>query len=455
LPPRRIDRTLQPFRDFFDTEAAGGILLITATAVALAWANSPWSAHYDDLWHSTLTVRLGGYGLSKDLSHWINDGLMAIFFFVVGLEIKREVMVGELASVRRAALPIAAAVGGAIVPALIYLGLNSGSDGARGWGVPMATDIAFVLGILALLGDRVPLGLKVFLTALAIVDDIIAVLVVALFYTEAIDWTWLLAGVGVLVLLGCANRLGISRPLVYGLLGIGLWLAFIQSGVHATIAGVLLALTIPARTRIDTHAFLASAQQALDVFHRADPRPAGILTDHEQQSALQQLETATEHIQSPMQRLEHGLHPWVAYGIMPLFALANAGVPLDSGLVEAVTSSPGLGIILGLVVGKQLGIAAATFAMVRSGLADLPDGVSWRYLYGASCLAGIGFTMSLFIADLAFLDPELLTQAKVGILAASLLAAGIGAAVLAPGRHATPAPELPRAPDEPQRRAPA
>jgi NhaA family Na+:H+ antiporter len=452
--PRRIERTLQPFRDFFHTEAAGGILLIAATAVALAWANSPWSERYDDLWHTTLAVRVGGHGLSKDLAHWINDGLMAIFFFVVGLEIKREVIVGELASVRRAALPIAAAAGGALVPALLYLALNAGSDASRGWGVPMATDIAFVLGILALLGDRVPLGLKVFLTALAIVDDIIAVLVVALFYTEAIVWSWLLGGAGVLALLLAANRLGVSRPLVYGLLGIGLWLAFIQSGVHATIAGVLLALTIPARTRIDTHEFLDSAQRALDLFRRSDPRAPSILTNHEQQSALQELESATEHIQSPMQRLEHVLHPWVAFAIMPLFALANAGVPLDSGVGDALSGSLGLGIIVGLVVGKQLGITVATLLMVRAGLADLPDGVTWRYVYGASCLAGIGFTMSLFIAGLAFVDLDRLTEAKVAILAASILSAAIGAAVLAPGRHPAPALEQ-HADEEPSRRAPA
>ena len=431
-PPPRIDVLLRPFRNFLHTAAAGGIVLMAATVVALIWANSPWSESYVELWRATLTVDLAGYRLSKDLSHWINDGLMAIFFFVVGLEIKREILVGELASLRQAALPIAAALGGAIVPAAVYVALNVGSDDIRGWGVPMATDIAFVLGIVALLGSRVPLGLKVFLTALAIVDDLIAVLVIALFYTAEIAWSYLLGGLGAFVLLIIANRIGISRPLVYALIGLVMWVAFVKSGVHATIAGVLLAMTIPARTRINPDAFFVTGQDALETL-RPDRTPRTFLSTKEHQSALQALETATEQIQSPMQRLEHALHPWVAFLIVPLFALANAGVAFGDDVADVATSSVSLGIILGLIVGKQVGITLATLLVVRSGLATLPAGVGMRHIYGASCLAGIGFTMSLFIADLAFLEESQLAAAKIGILGASVIAGVVGSLVLIRG----------------------
>jgi len=440
-PANPIGRAFSPFREFTQTEVSGGILLFLATIIALAWANSPWGDTYTNLWQSTLSFRVGEYGLTKDLSHWINDGLMVIFFFVVGLEIKREVMVGELASRRQAALPIAAALGGAIVPALIYLALNVSGGTPRGWGVPMATDIAFVLGIMALLGDRIPLGLRVFVTALAIVDDLIAVFVIALVYTDAVELWYLVAAAGVLALLIVVNWLDVTRPIIYAVLGVLLWFVFVKSGVHATIAGVLLALTIPARTRIDTRQFLTIGQRALADFRHAAVLDDHILTNQAHQTALQELETAAEQIQSPMQRFEHALHPWVAFLIVPLFALANAGVVFDGDIVEVVTSLESLGIILGLVIGKQLGITLATFLLLRFGLADLPEGVTWRYLYGASCLAGIGFTMSLFVADLAFADPALQTGAKVGILVGSIVAALLGAAVLSPGRHPAPGRE--------------
>jgi NhaA family Na+:H+ antiporter len=419
-----------PFRNFAQTEASGGILLFLATLVALVWANSAWSNQYFDLWHTTMTVQIGDYGLSKTLNHWINDGLMAIFFFVVGLEIKREMLVGELASPRNALLPIAAAVGGATVPALIYLTLNAGGDNMRGWGVPMATDIAFALGVLAILGSRVPSGLKVFLAALAIVDDLLAVLVIAVFYTSNVEWNYLLAGLLVFVGLIVLNIMGIMRPLVYALLGVVLWLMFVKSGVHATIAGVLLALSIPARTRIDTNEFLGRARALLRDFERADVPGRSILTNPEHQAALQDLETATEQVQSPIQRLEHLLHPWVAFVIVPIFALANAGIRLDKGSGEALTGSIGLGIILGLILGKQIGITTVTALLVSRGWTTLPDGVTMRHIYGVSWLAGIGFTMSLFIADLAFLDDHRLAAAKAGILAASVIAGGVGYCLL-------------------------
>jgi Na+:H+ antiporter, NhaA family len=427
--PRAV-RVLTPFREFIHTEVSGGIFLFIAAVTALLWANSPWGEHYFDLWHAYVTLDLGVHAISMSLGHWINDGLMVIFFFVVGLEIKREFLVGELSSVRQAALPIAAAAGGAIIPALIYVGLNVGTVGVRGWGVPMATDIAFALGVLALLGSRVPTGLKIFLTALAIADDIIAVLVIAVFYTADLSITALAAAGGVILLLILANRLGVRRPLVYGVLGIVLWFAFIESGVHATVAGVLLAMTIPARTRIDTDEFLLKTRESLEAFEASSTQGSSILTNREHQSALHDLESATEAVQSPMQRLEHMLHPWVAFVIVPVFALANAGVSLGDNIGSAVTDRIGIGIIVGLIVGKQIGIMLLTFFMVRSGYTTLPLGVSWKHVYGVSCLAGIGFTMSLFVADLAFIDAGSLNTAKVGILTASLIAGIIGWSLL-------------------------
>jgi NhaA family Na+:H+ antiporter len=415
-----------PFRNFAHTQASGGILLFLATVVALVWANSMWSDQYFSFWHTTLTLQVGEFGLSKTLSHWINDGLMTIFFFVVGLEIKREMLVGELASLRNAALPIAAAVGGATVPALIFVALNAGESSVRGWGVPMATDIAFALGVLAILGSRVPTGLKVFLAALAIVDDLIAVLVIAVFYATDINWNYLLAGLLVFILLVSLNLMRVLRPLAYALLGVVLWLMFVKSGVHATIAGVLLALSIPARTRIDAGEFLSRSRAILNDFERADRPGSSTLTNLEHQAALQDLETTTEQVQSPMQRLEHLLHPWVAFVIVPLFALANAGVRLDEGLGDALSGPVGLGIILGLVIGKQAGIMLVTSLLVRQGWSTLPDGVTWAHIYAVSWLAGIGFTMSLFIADLAFLEEHTLATAKAGILAASVIAGIIG-----------------------------
>ncbi len=425
-PHPGVTRVLTPFREFAHTEASGGILLFIATVVALVWANSPWGDQYVDLWHADATIQLGRYGMTMTLSHWINDGLMAIFFFVVGLEIKREFLVGELSSFRQAILPIAAAAGGAILPAAIFVALTIGSDNVRGWGVPMATDIAFALGVLAILGSRIPTGLKVFLTALAIVDDILAVLVIAIFYTDAVEWTYLFAGIGIIALLMAANFVGIRHIAVYAILGIVVWVAFVESGIHATVAGVLLALTIPARTRIDVDQYIDRSRVAIDEFDSAGEHGRNVLTNHRHLSALQDLETANEQVQSPMQKLEHNLHPLVAFLIVPIFALANAGVSIGDNVEEALTSSLSLGIVAGLVLGKQIGITLVAWIMVRAGFSSLPDGVGWRHIYGAACLAGIGFTMSLFIADLAFIDEHRLALAKIGILAASIVAGIIG-----------------------------
>jgi Na+:H+ antiporter, NhaA family len=428
-PP--VERIVRPFQDFADKQSSGGILLIAATAVALVWANSPWGESYAALWHTKLTVGVGDASISKDLTHWINDGLMAVFFLVVGLEIKREVLVGELSSVRGAALPIAAALGGAMVPAAIYLAINAGTEGSAGWGIPMATDIAFALGVLALLGERAPVALKVFLTALAIVDDIVAVLVIALFYTSEISWGALGVGAVFLVALVVANLIGVGRTLVYALLGIGLWLCFLLSGVHATIAGVLLALTVPAISFINPGAFLERSRYVLDRFEKAGAKGENVLSNEERQAALHALNNAAYKLEPPLHELEHTLHPWVVFAIMPLFALANAGVPLGGGgIADALTSPVALGIVAGLVVGKQLGITLFAWLAVKSGVSELPEGIRWRHVYGAAWLAGIGFTMSLFISDLAFSDGRLVDAAKLGILVASLIAGVVGWVIL-------------------------
>ncbi len=422
-----IERVLQPFQRFARTESSGGIVLLACTAIALAWANSPWAESYHHLWETPVTLGASGRGLTLSLHHWINDGLMAVFFFLVGLEIKREMLVGELASPRQAALPIAGALGGMVVPAGIYAVVNAGSPGEAGWGIPMATDIAFALGVVALLGPRVPLGLKVFLAALAIVDDIGAVLVIAFFYTASLSWAALALGGAVLAALVLCNIAGVRRPLIYALLGIVLWGAFLASGIHATIAGVLLALTIPSRTRINEDEFLARGRQVLDEFERASGPETTVMTNAAQQHAIHELEVACEQAQTPVLRLEHGLHGIVAFGIMPLFALANAGVHFGEGLLAGLSWSVSGGIVLGLVLGKPIGIALFAWLATRIGVASLPGGASWRGLIGVSCLGGIGFTMSIFIAGLAFPDaPDLLDSAKVGILAASLTAGLLG-----------------------------
>lgn len=420
----------RPFQQFAAREASGGILLLACTLVALAWANSPWAHTYAAIWHAPLSIGIGGFTISHDLHFWVNDGLMAIFFFVVGLEIKREFLVGELAAPRQAALPIIAAAGGVIVPALLYAALNAGGPGAAGWGVPMATDIAFVIGVMAILGDRVPLSLRVFLTALAIVDDIAAVLVIAFFYTDQIHWTALLMAALCFGVLVAANRLGVRHPLPYSLLGLVLWAAVLESGVHATIAGVLLALTIPSRTVLAPGQFLQHSRAILQHFERAAGRETSVMQEEDLQVAIDALEDSCEKAQPPLQRLEHGLHPWVSLLIMPIFALANAGVILSSNFLEALGQPVTMGVILGLLFGKTIGITLASWLAVKSGLASLPAGIRWTHINGAGWLGGIGFTMSIFVAGLAFSDEAMLTSAKLGILTASALASLAGSAVL-------------------------
>ncbi len=415
------------FQEFTRLQASGGVLLALGALLALVLANSGAREFYHQLWETHAAISFGDFTLSEDLLAWVNDGLMAIFFFVVGLEIKREITVGELSSPRRAALPVAAAIGGMVVPALLYAGLNAGGPGAAGWGVPMATDIAFTLSVLTVFGRSIPLSLKVFFTALAIADDLGAVLVIALFYTDEIHLLGLGVGIAILVVLLALNRLGVNHPLPYGLFGLGLWLAFLESGVHPTIAGVLLAMTIPSRTPSVQEAYLA---QCITIFEELDPEEAQGAAGRNQ-AAAQALEQIIERMQSPAQRLERTIHPWTTYVILPIFALANAGLTFEGSVGRVLAQPISLGVIFGLVIGKPLGISLFSWLAVRLRLAERPPDFQWREIIAASFLAGIGFTMSIFIADAAFESAALLAEAKLGVFAASLAAAVIGIGGLA------------------------
>lgn len=416
------------FSRFTRVQASSGILLMISTVLAFVLANSGAAQAVDDFWHTYLTFSFAEYSLSDNLLHWVNDGLMVLFFFVVGLEIKREITVGELASPRRAILPVMAAAGGMVVPAGIFWLINAGTEQINGWAIPVATDIAFTLGLLALLGRRVPISLKIFFTALAIVDDLGAVLVIALFYSGDILWAALGIGGLILLVLIALNWGGVRNPLPYAVLGIGLWLAFLQSGVHPTIAGVLLALTIPARTRVRAEAFMAQCIAVLGGVDTEEMQPLeeDLQENDRRQAAAHTLEMIAERMQSPAQRLEHSLAPWASYLVLPVFALANAGVVLSGDLGSMLGTRLSLGIILGLVFGKSIGITAFTWLALKLGIAEMPRRVEWPQLFSATWLAGIGFTMSLFIAGSAFETGPFLDTAKLSILVASLLSGTIG-----------------------------
>lgn len=409
-------------QEFAGLSASAGLLMLVAALLALVWANSPWSASYVALWHTELEISFGDFSLPLSLHHWINDGLIVVFFFVIGLEIKRELIAGELSDPRQAALPIAAAVGGMVFPAAIYLLFNVGSDVSLGWGVPMATDTAFALGLLAMLGRRVPLSLKVFVAALAITDDVGAILVLALFYTADIS----LPSLGVAgVLFGVAlalNRARVYRVLPYVLVGIALWLAMFFSGVHTTLAGVLLALAIPTRSPPNTAGLLS---QSMSAFHSLEMPPHGERNESRFQSTVRTLETVVERLLSPAQRMERDLQPWSSYLILPLFALANAGIELSVGAFDLLHPLSA-GIMLGLVLGKPMGIMFGAWLAVFTHLAAAPLDYSWRQLAGGACLCGVGFTMSIFIASAAFTEPTILTLAKLSVILASLIAGAIG-----------------------------
>ncbi len=432
--PAPIELLTMPFQRFLRAEASGGIILLVCTVVALVVANTGlWEAYHHLLDETYINVGIPGvYFIELSIHHFINDWLMAIFFFVVGLEIKRELLVGELASPKKAALPIAAALGGMVVPALIYFSLNTGdAEAVRGWGVPMATDIAFAVGVIALLGSRVPIGLKVFLTALAIVDDLGAVAVIALFYTDDLAVTALGVGFGGLALAVAANMLGVRSPYVYLAIGGVVWAGFLESGVHATIAGVLMAFTIPATTKINEDQFATKIEYMLGRFKSAQGNADHIVNNAVEQAAIGGIEKACEQVQPPLIRLEHGLVKWVAFVVMPVFALANAGVHLGESFLAALSSSVALGVALGLVFGKTFGVLLFTWVAYKLKLGNLPRGSNWTQVTGVAMLAGIGFTMSLFVAGLAFpVGSEMLVDAKVGILAGSFIAGIAGVTLL-------------------------
>jgi Na+:H+ antiporter, NhaA family len=417
LPTTPARRLVRPVVKFLHIESASGVVLLLATAAALAIANSSYAHDFHDFWHLKATVGIGSFTLSESLGHWVNDGLMTIFFFVVGLEIKRELVSGELNEIRKAVIPAIAALGGMIVPALIYFALQNGSPGARGWGIPMATDIAFVVGIMALFGRRVPVGLKVLLLSLAIVDDIGAILVIAVAYSAGIKVAVLACGFAGFVLIYAMNRLGVRTVPLYLLVGAGIWLAFLKSGVHPTVAGVGLGLMTPSAAWI-------GPEELMGVLNRVTGME-GVADTNRTEALLDAAEASTESI-APLDRLIDRLHPWVSFIIMPVFALANAGVAINP---DAVVHPVSFAVAAGLLFGKPLGVFLFTFAAVKFGVGKLPTGVTWPLLVAGGYLAGIGFTMSLFISALA-LPVELLDAGKVGTLIGSVISAVFGAGVL-------------------------
>ena len=422
-----IDRWIvDPMRGFLQNSTTSGIVLFTAAFAAILLSNSPLADEFHRLWEINLSIGLGDWQLSKSLHHWINDGLMAVFFFVIGLELKREIISGELRNPKNAILPIAAAIGGMVVPALIYYFINPSGEVHSGWGIPMATDIAFALGILYLLGDKVPVSLKIFLTVLAIADDLGAVLVIAFFYTSDINMLSLLTGAGFMAVLIAANLFGVRNTLFYGILGIGgLWLAFLMSGVHATIAAVLAAFTIPANVKYSETVFEQKLNTLMKLFRKADPNDSPTVTD-EQLHLLEKIRYVSKEAFTPLQQLEHSMHPLVAFIIMPVFALSNAGISLSIENLTNISSSVTMGVFFGLLVGKFIGVVATVSLLTRMGIAALPPEFTTRHLIGAGFLAGIGFTMSLFISELAFTHKIYIEEAKMGILLASVVAGLLG-----------------------------
>jgi len=429
---RAFDRVLTPFEEFIHRETTSGLLLMCAALLALLLANGPFAELYQRVIELPLAVGLGDWMLEKTLHHWVNDGLMAFFFFVVGMELKREMLVGELADLRQAVLPIVAAVGGMLVPALVFFVLNPEGPATRGWGVPMATDIAFAVGALALLAARVPKSLITFLVALAIVDDLGAVLVIALFYTDDLSLNWLAAACALVGLLVAFNLAGVRKPIPYFIVAVLLWFAVLKSGVHATLAGVIGGFTVPARPKYDPGAFSAQVKRLMARFDASYRRDVSILTNQELRAVVQTLDNGLVAVQAPLQRLEHIWHMPVAFLVIPVFALFNAGIPLDIGSIGATLGHPvALGVTAGLVLGKFAGITGGSWLALRLGVAVLPTGTRFSQIAGVSLLAGIGFTMSIFIAELAFAsEPQLLLSAKTGILLASLVSGLAGFAWL-------------------------
>jgi NhaA family Na+:H+ antiporter len=426
------DQILKPTQQFFRKEAASSILLIVATIIALIWVNSNIGETYHSFWHTKISFTFGDFRINKTLLHWVNEGLMSLFFFTVGLEIKREILVGELASPKKALLPVIAALGGMIVPGLIYVAINIGLPTIHGWGIPVATDIAFALGAVAVLGRRVPVGLRIFLAAFAIADDLGAVVIIAIFYTKELVWSNLVISLFIILGLAIANFFWIRWTFVYAILGLTLWFFILGSGVHATIAGVIVSLFVPARGRYDTDHFLQNVRNITEKFE-CEEQSCGysILLNQEHLYAVQALELACHDVETPLQRLEHALHPWVAFLILPLFAMGNTGL-LFKGIVfsEAISNPVIIGIIVGLVIGKPIGIMLFSYISVKSGMASLPNEVRWTHILGGAMLGGIGFTMSLFLSELSFSDPHILDYGRIAILTGSILSAIIGMSYL-------------------------
>lgn len=420
---------IRPLVRFSQIEAASGIVLLVAAVIALIWANSPWADTYFGLLDQHLSIEFMGFHLDESVLHLINDGLMTIFFFVVGLEIKRELVMGDLRDPKAAALPVVAALGGMAVPALIYLAFNAGTAASSGWGIPMATDIAFAVGVVALLGSRVPSGAKLFLLAVAIADDIGAITVIALFYTSDLDLGHLLAAVGGFAVVWFAGKLGIRALWFYVPVAFVIWYFMLESGVHATLTGVALGFLTPAKPMYQPREFDKRARAILDQYPVGDTKDVEAL-EHADHEIMLLSEIADEAV-SPLSRLEHHLVPWASFGIVPLFALANAGVDFRGvNIVDALTTPVALGVSVGLVVGKIVGISTASFAAVRLGLGRLPPGTTWLHILGLSAVAGIGFTVALFVAGLAFTDPAITDLAKVGIFSGSIVAGIIGSFAL-------------------------
>lgn len=424
-----IEKLIAPVNRFIHLEFTSGIILFASVITAIIWANSSFHESYHHLWDLKFSIGLDQYTLNKPLHIWINDGLMALFFFVIGLELKREFMDGELSTLKKASLPMMAAFGGMIVPAMIFFVINKGLDSEHGWGIPMATDIAFALALLAMAGKHIPASLKVFLSALAVADDLGAVLVIAFFYSGNLNFVPLgIAGLFLLLLLA-GNRLGIRNTAFYLILGIVVWIGFLLSGVHATIAGVLVAFTIPAATRINENYFSAKLRKLSDDFEQEIPNNSTLTTSGQHQT-IQQVKTLTHAAETPLQKIEAGLHPWVAFVIMPLFALANAGIIIGPDFFSALINPVSIGVIAGLIIGKFIGVMLFTWLMVKFKFAQLPATANWKHITGIALLAGVGFTMSLFISNLAFKSPLLIDQAKYGILIASVVAGLLGLTLL-------------------------
>ena len=428
------EKLLGPMQRFLKLEASSSLLLLFSAILALVWANSYFASAYHELWHAHFDLCLGHTCFSLSILHWVNDGLMAVFFFIVGLEIKREILVGELSSLKMAMLPIIAAAGGMIVPGLIYTAFNYGTPQMSGWAIPMATDIAFALGALAILGRGLPSGLRIFLAAFAIADDIGGVIIIAVFYTGELSLTALLAAAAILVLIGLTNFLRFQSLILYGLLSFFLWVAVLNSGIHPTIAGVAAALMMPARGKYDFEYFVKKVNS---IMCQADSPKIdvcywySILMDSDYLNVVHNLRLACQEVETPLQRLEHALHPYVAFLILPIFALGNAGLTLSAEAMSQAALHPvTLGIALGLLVGKPLGVSLFAYIAVKSGLASLPENVSWIQLIGVGLLGGIGFTVSLFISGLSFEVPEMLNYAKIGVLSGSALTAVIGGVLL-------------------------